>query len=70
MTTFNGVRIEAEKRRRLSGEVVSIRKLVKSDFISYYTLKEATGIDFSISDALALSMGIQEDQLVINAKEL
>ena len=41
---------EAEKRRMLKGDRVKLRKLVKEDFFSYESLKQATGIDFTESD--------------------
>ena len=68
MTTYDGVRREAVKRHLMEGRQVKIRKLIKSDFESYDTLKLATGIDFEQSDVSARESGSPEEFLAINAR--
>ena len=68
MTTYEGVRVEAEKRRMLKGDRVKLRPLTEKDFASYESLKQATGIDFRESDQGARDIGCSEENLAINAK--
>jgi hypothetical protein len=64
MIAYDGVRREAERRRMLERRYVEIRALVKSDFVSYESLQEATGVDFKKSDDLARSLGCPDSELV------
>jgi len=67
MTTLDGVRREAERRRMLEGRRATIRPLTTEDTASYAALELATGVDFRETDVAALQAGAPLESLAINA---